>query len=213
MAVSAGPCLVYEVGPFHTRVWQSGEVSCTLNFEHLPVGKQRLEMNCEQCVHKPDLKSLPREIWALALLWTLWGWFSCCCCVKSLLQPFILSCTLGWLVFCRWVGGCWLWCMAAVKRLYVWRKFHGLDLTSTENELWKSLGLSTRKTETLHFPHQMAFNSLTYFSVVKRAKSLSISMPLDPAFYYFWIVLAEARHTCHSWLYNFLSECDYSEKY
>lgn len=57
------------------------------------------------------------------------------------------------------------------KRLYVWRKFHGLDLTSRENELWKSLRLSPRKTESIHFPHQMAFNSLTYFSVAERAKA------------------------------------------
>lgn len=62
--------------------------------------------------------------------------------------------------------------MAVVKRLYVWRKFHGLDLTSAANELLKSLKLSPRKTENMHFPHQMAFNGLTYFSVAIRAKAL-----------------------------------------
>jgi len=62
--------------------------------------------------------------------------------------------------------------MAVVKRLYAWRKFHGLDLTSAANELWKSLKLSPRKTESMYFPHQMAFSSLTYFSVAVRAKAL-----------------------------------------
>lgn len=103
--------------------------------------------------------------------------------------------------------------MAVVKRLNVWRKFHGLDLTSAGNEVLKSLELSPRETETIHFRHQMSFSSLTYFSAAVKAKALYISMLLDLAVYYFLIVLAEAGHTCYAWLYNCLPEYEYSKKY
>lgn len=58
------------------------------------------------------------------------------------------------------------------KSLHVWRKFHGLDLTSAANELWKSLKLSPRKAESIHFLLQMTFSCLTSFAVSRKVKVL-----------------------------------------
>lgn len=61
---------------------------------------------------------------------------------------------------------------AVVKSLHVWGKFHGLDLTSAANELWKSLKLSPRKAESIHFLLQMTFSCLTSFAVSRKVKVL-----------------------------------------
>lgn len=102
--------------------------------------------------------------------------------------------------------------MAVVKRLNVWRKFHGLDLTFAGDEVWKSLELSPRKTNHA-FPSSDGLQQINLLFCCCKGKSPSISMLLELAVYYFLIVLAEARHTCHAWLYDFLPEYEYNEKY
>lgn len=170
-------------------------------------------MSYEQCVHKPDLKSFHREIWAQALLWPLWGWLLllllCRVLVAAIsikLHPGVISLLLmGWREMTV-VSGCSkkAVCLEEVS----WIAF---DLCSK----WavEILGTLTQKNRKHAFSSSNGLQEFNLFFFCWKGKSLSISMPLNLAFYYFWIVLAEARHTCHAWLYNFLPECDYSEKY
>lgn len=157
-------------------------------------------MSYGQCVHKPDLKSFQREIWAQALLGTLWGCFLLLLLFKVLVTAIHIQLHPG-VISLLWMGRRELTVVhgcnknAACLEEISWIGFDLYRKWTVE-----ILGTLTQKNRKHAFSSSNGLQQFNLFFCCQKGKSLTVSMPLNLAFYYFWIVLAEARHTCHSWL-------------